>query len=632
MGMFDYKKYNSNQSVELVSTSAKLAIYTNAASFMYLPGDKIINTFAKLFPNRYPNKVNIAIPENWRELTPAELKLPANSKDITGYYTLVSPATGDRPISGMGPQAKIFGEFDKKGKLLRVSMSWAGTNDPLDIADYFKLNEGSIAPNMQKLLLALKNYAVANGLSPEDVIVTGYSLGGGLTNVMAKYREELADGFFKDANYIAHASPLIYDNADVIFNFGYENDAVYRILNDYPTFQEAMKNLGKGLSNTDTNFASSVDNLVLFTNAYASPLWNLFGGNGSMSILNTFQGWSAHRGGIVSDAIERISTSPFYEFTQRDTRAIVDHLNGFKRIMTWVKDKTGENKPVFIFGSDKNNKLESGATGDYIDARGGDDTIRLGEGADRVHGGTGIDTVVLQGERDDYTAYRLKDGSVFLQSRNNHGIKQLESVEKISFTDEIFTGIRPYDITADTIKSNRYLIQSRNKNLNYSKHIEGSDNNDVLNGSVLFGKQGDDVLIAKATPSRGSITGSLLHGGEGDDILIGNAGGDRLYGGEGSDYLYGGAGSNQLFGGIGDDLFVFDKKSKGTTTIKDFNKFNGDNDALLFSSDLFANKAAVLKAARNYSEGVAIYKNGVSIIVEDTTLAQLENHIAISIA
>lgn len=628
MAMFDYKNYTSEKSIELMNTSSKLAIYANAVRFMYLPGDKLINTLSKLLPSFYPNPVNIGIPDGWRELQPAELKLPENSRDVLGYYTFISPVTGNRPISGMGPQAKILGEFNTEGVLTRIAVSWAGTNDPLDIADYFQLNEGTIAPEMATLLNAVKDYAQSNGLEGNDVIITGYSLGGGLTNIMAKYRETLADGFFNESDYIGHASPLIYDNPAVIFNFGYENDAVYRILGDAPTFFDAFAQLGPFLSNPDHHFESSVDNLVLFTNSYASPLWNILG-NAAMSIINTPLGWAAHRGGVVSDAIKRISESPFYSYTERDTRIIIDHLTGFNRLTSWVKDKSGENRPVFIIGNDYGNKLESGKTGDYIDARGGNDLIYLGEGNDRVHGGSGTDTVILQGTQNKYTAYRLSDGTVFLQSNENHSIKQLESVEKISFTDELFTRIRPYDITEETIKSNRYLLKWRNKNLDYSKHTEGSDGDDVLQGSVVFGKDGDDVLIAQATPVRGGLKGSLLHGGEGDDILIGNRASDKLYGAEGNDYLYGGGGHDQLFGGIGNDIFAFDTQSKGISSIKDFNKYYGDHDVLMFSNDLFESKEAVIAAATQQHGHVSIYKDGVSIIIEDSSLAQLENHIVI---
>lgn len=621
MGMFDYKRYSSAESAQLVSTSQKLAIYTNAVAFFGLPGASLLNGIGSIFSNWYPNKVNIRVPQSWREIKPVELDLPANSLDKYGYYTIASPATGDRAINGAGPQAKIFGQYTN-GKLVKLSVSWAGTNDLLDIADYFHLNNGSMAPHMEPLLNVVKAFAEENGLSGQDVIVTGYSLGGGMTNVMAKYREVLADGFFKDSDYIAHASPLIYDNPDVIFNFGFKNDAVFRIVGDAETFQDAVEQMKPGMVNPDVNYASAANNVILYTGAYSSPLWKQDGY--SMSILNTPQGWAAHRGGAVSDAVDRIINSNYYDLTSRDSRVIVDHLNGLKRLFTWVQDKSGDNKAVFILGNERNNLLKSGKTGDYIDAGGGRDKIQPGEGTDVIHGGNGVDKVILQGTSSDYSAYRLSDGTLFMQSLANNGLKQMTSVEKISFDNEIFTRLRPYDVTEDGLKSNRYLIKSRNQTVKYKSHVEGTDGNDELSGNAVFGRDGDDVLMANKN------VGSLLHGGRGDDVLIGAKGSDKLYGAEGNDLLYGGSGHDQMYGGIGDDIFFFDKNSTGTTAIKDFNQFIGDKDTLLFSEDLFATKESVLSAARESFNNVTISKNGVTVTIDNVALKDIEESINIA--
>lgn len=621
MGMFDYKKYSSQTSAQLVSTSQKLAIYSNAVSFFGLPGDKVLNGMGKLFSNWYPNKVDVGIPKGWREITPSELKLSANSLDKHGYYTISSPVTGNRPINGAGPQAKILGEF-KNGKLVKLSVSWAGTNDLLDMADYFKLNNGSIAPHMEPLLDKVKEFAIEQGLKSEDILITGYSLGGGMTNVMAKYREVLSDGFFKNSDYIAHASPLIYDNPDVIFNFGFRNDAVFRIVGDALTFKDAVEQMNPGLVNPDTAYNSTTHNLILFTGAYSSPLWKQDGI--SLSILNTLQGWAAHRGGAVTDTVARIIKSPFYDLTNQESRVITDHLNGLKRLYTWVEDKSRDNKASFILGNEHNNLLRSGKSGDYIDAGGGEDQIALGEGNDVVFGGTGADKVILQGQSHDYDVYRLKNGSVFMQSKLNNGLKQLDSIEKVTFDGETFTGIRPYDITDTGLKSNRYLIKSRNKDVSYKSHIEGTDNSDELNGSVVFARGGNDVLTAKETQN------SLLHGGYGDDILIGGRAADKLYGAEGNDILYGGAGGDLLYGGVGSDIFYFNKESTGVKQIKDFNQFIGEHDTLFFSSDLFSSKEEVMKSAKESGGNVNIMKyKEISIVIENTTLQDIEKSVQI---
>lgn len=122
---------------------------------------------------------------------------------------------------------------------------------------------------------------------------------------MAKYRQELADGFFDTALYVGHASPLMYDNPDVVLNMGFDNDAVYRIIGDAPTFKDAVALMGQMMSNTDTNYDTSIDNIALFTGAYGSFLWDV-SNPFVMSILNQVQGWASHVAGIGSNALERI--------------------------------------------------------------------------------------------------------------------------------------------------------------------------------------------------------------------------------------------------------------------------------------------------------------------------------------
>ncbi len=626
MGVFDFRALSREAAIELMTTSNQLAVYSNAVSFSYLPTGDMLNAVADMSGDFNANRIRIGLPDGWRELKPAELGLPDSVLDISGYYTIESSVTGDRPLNGTGPQLKILGEFDEQGQVTRLSVSFAGTNDLLDVADYFHLNEGKIAPFMNDILNQVKDYAIAHHLSAEDVIVTGYSLGGAMVNIMAKYRQELADGFFDTALYVGHASPLMYDNPDVVLNMGFDNDAVYRIIGDAPTFKDAVALMGQMMSNTDTNFDTSIDNIALFTGAYGSFLWDV-SNPFVMSILNQVQGWASHVAGIGSNALERIGESPFYEFTDKDSRIIVDQLNIFERPFMWVKDKAknADGTPAFIIGSDYANLLEDNKQGDYIDARAGNDRIRLSDGADRVNGGEGTDTVILQGVSQDWDAYRMSDGTLFMQSHTNTGIKQLENVEKLSFAGESFTDIRPYEIGDDAIYSHRYLIQSRNQDISYQDHLEGTTVNDVLTGEVVFGLAGDDTLVALENSK------SLLDGGEGQDILIGNTGSDTLYGGEGHDYLYGGAGINHLYGGVGSDVFAFGKGSTGLSFVRDFNQYAGDHDTLVLSADLFASREEVLSASRAVGDDLHISKDGVGIILHNVSFDEFSqgNHISI---
>ncbi len=140
-------------------------------------------------------------------------------------------------------------------------MTFAGTNSPVDLADYTQLNSGEIAPNMNPLLTAVRDYAIGKGLTADDVIVTGYSLGAAYTNVMAKYADTLAGGFFADSNYIAHAVPYTYEGNDRVLNIGYENDVVHRIAGDFDSLGGVVQ-ASPGLMGEDYAFKSSTDNLI----------------------------------------------------------------------------------------------------------------------------------------------------------------------------------------------------------------------------------------------------------------------------------------------------------------------------------------------------------------------------------
>ncbi|MFD1245748.1 calcium-binding protein [Paralysiella testudinis] len=615
--MFDYKNYTSETAAALMTTSQQLAAYTSMASPMGLPAAKFSNWLGSVATDFNPNPVNLAPPPGWRELAPKELGLPESSKDFAGYYTIASPLTGNA-IPGMGPQAKIFGQFDAGGKVSKVCLSWCGTNDLLDIADYFQINTGEIAPNMTPLLNAIKGYSQAHGLSGEDVLVTGYSLGGGMTNIMAQYRESLADGFFNHSDYIGHAAPVIYDNPAVVLNMGYENDVVYRITGNEKSIMDAI-NAGKpGLVNPDKMFDTTFDNIVLFNDTYASPLWDI----SPFSLLNIPFGWSAHIAGMSTDATSRISNSVFYQYTSRDSTVVVDSLSALTRWNTWVEDKAAPTSdhhgtPAFIIGNTHNNLLKGGSSGDYIDAGQGDDKIKPGGGADRIDGGSGIDTLILDGKAADWQAYRLQDGTLFMHAQDGSGLKQVQNVEKISFEADWFSELRPYEVGNNGLTDNRFvLFKAWNQDIAYKEHVAGSQGNDVLSGKVVFGQGGHDVLHAVGS-------GSLLHGGEGNDTLLGGKGNDELYGAEGNDVLYGGGGNNTLYGGVGNDVFAFDANSSGHTVIRDFNHYAGDKDRLLFAKDLFASVADVLAVSVQKGSDVYIETHGVSVVLQNSSLEQL---------
>lgn len=612
MGMFDYKSYSAEQSVELLSTAYRLSVYSSVSGALGLPSEQIIQWLGDNFLSSglYANNVQVLLPSGWAEITPQTLGLPSSAVDAFGYYSIPSPLTGN---TAGGPQAKILGEYDANGELSRLSVSFAGTNSLVDVVDYFQLNSGELAAYMESLLVAVRDFALSQGLSAQDVVVTGYSLGGAMANLMAEYRDSLAGGFFAEANYIGCASPLICSDAGVVLNYGYENDVVHRAVGDAATVGEAIANSDPGLVNPDRMYDASLDNIVLFDDAYASALWPA----PAFSILNPLS-WVAHVDGLLSDGYLRIANNPFYEFMERDSTTIVANLSALTRWSTWVQDKATTTSDhygtsAFIIGSQYDDLLQGGTAGDYLYGGAGNDTLRTGAGADRLDGGAGTDNVRLEGSKNDWDVFRLSDGTLFFNAHNGSGLKQVENVEQVSFDNEWLSWTRPYEVTSTGLTDNRFLISWWNSNIGYQKATEGTNSADQLSGKTVFGKDGNDVLSALSG-------GSLLHGGEGNDILKGNSGSDALYGAEGRDVLYASRGYDQLYGGLGDDLFVFNSASANNTHIMDFNRAVGDEDGFGFAKTLFASVDALDSAMHQSGADVVIQNGAFMATIHDAML------------
>lgn len=216
---------------------------------------------------------------------------------------LESPITG---FAYSGAQLRIMEERDASGALTRIAVCYLGTNSPIDQPDYLQLNSGEMAAAMEPVLAALRDYSVAHGLTAEDVLVTGYSLGGGYANIQARFADTLAGGWFADSLYVGHESPVIFDGGDGrVLNIGYENDVIHRATGDAADLWSALGQTVPLLSNPDRSFLSSMDNFVIFDGSYRFASLT----QAVDSLLNIGGSWWAHVGGIFSDAVARVSQS-----------------------------------------------------------------------------------------------------------------------------------------------------------------------------------------------------------------------------------------------------------------------------------------------------------------------------------
>lgn len=334
MAYFDYR---GQDNAELIGEAYELAAYT--ASFF--GGSE---------------------PDGWEELSARDLGISSFRTDFYGYFT-----------ANLDGQAKVLVKRGADGDIEQMAISFAATNSLIDIYDYPSVYARTYDNAYDYLFEAVAEYAEDHGVSGSDVIITGYSLGGGAVNAAADGRNFNADGYFSDSNYIGFASPMITTGENV-FNFGFENDAVYRL---------------------ERGNETSVDNLVLFDGTYASPTFAIGG-----ITLATPGGWDAHLEGFNSneEIFSSIADSYFYEMMDQDDLVIVASLNGFDRGSTWVEpvDRgTGyhDGESAFVLGNSGADLLRGDNANDYIDGHGGNDTLNGRGGDDALFGGAGNDTL-----------------------------------------------------------------------------------------------------------------------------------------------------------------------------------------------------------------------------------------------
>ena len=590
MGLFDYKGADAR------------AAAIDAFAFAGYAQPKAVNGLADVAAAAIPGfKQYETLKAGWRDLTPDELGLSASTQDGYGNYT------GE---TSRDPQARVLGHVGADGKVDAITLAFAGTSGPGDVADYFNLVRNQYMEEFRYLLDAVAAFGRGQGLTGEDVTVTGYSLGGGATNVLAQYSSLYAGGFFDEAHYFGFSSPNIYDNADRILNFGAENDVVYRSIG---TSNDSVPDgLIEALLNEDKPFESAADNVVLFNDLYANPLSPF----GPFSIANLPGGWNAHLTGLFSPVIETITGSHFYDQTARDSVIVVSQLSDALRPVTWVGDvpriTSGHyGDPAFILGTAKDDLLMDGARDDFLEGFGGNDRFRLSGGNDAVHGGAGWDTAELSGAPGNYEAMRLSDGTVFLRDRTErNGVDELISVEQVRI------GGLGYDVGARGLESHSPFAAD----LRYASVREGGAGADRLVGTWrddrLFGLGGDDRI-------EGGDGRDLLHGGAGNDMLLGGAGNDTLLGGAGDDHLVGGLGDDLLSGGTGNDLFDFTAARIGADRVTDFNAGAEGHDRLLFAAGSFASADAVIRAFHQDGEDAVLEWSAGSVRLLQTDVASL---------
>ena len=246
----------------------------------------------------------------------------------------------------------------------------------------------------------------------------------------------------------------------------------------------------------------------------------------------------------------------------------------------------GEGQSDTLFGGDGNDLLRGDSSSaqiasayqgdDYLDGGNGDDQIAGDGGSDRIFGGDGND--ILYGDNtdvdvavhgDDVVEGGTGDDLIVGETGNDAlfgdaGVDQIQGGEG----DDLLDGGAGNDILFGEAGNDALF------GMEGSDALQGQEGNDQLFGEAgddwLFGQTGDDTLSGDAGDDHldGGEGLDALFGGDGNDILNGGDGDDVLDGGEGMDILFGGSGNDVLQGGAGRDTYVVNL-GEGVKTIDD---------------------------------------------------------------
>lgn len=606
MPIFDIRGEDAR---EQVKTAFDIAALTSMASNDYgtIISDQFSMTpFIRMMSGYSAPRSVIDPPQGWRELTPEEIGLTDSRLDPVGFYY-----GAGNPKIVFGAQGLVFGEFDDDGNMTRIAASFSGMNSPGDVLfDIAQMGKHNLDNKFDYLFQAVKDTAIANGLTGEDVIVTGYSMGAGITSNAAESKDDKFDGFFSEADFIAFSNVVPYETEGLI-HIGFENDAAMYASGD-PNNNNFERILTMLTGEGDYAPSNGTHHLVLFDWPYA-----FYGANITDGFFNPATLGGTHLINTFTRPFDSIIDSEFYPYMELDSVIIISVLDEFTASYAWVEDrKTAETDHVgeqaFLLGTKHSDKIADARGDDFIEAHQGNDTIHLTGGNDVVIGGAGRDEVLLTGKSSAYTIYRLDDGTLMVHdTTGKDGLDELRGIERISFNARpdvpaplelvtgtiesldhwinAFTGIDLFPNGSTYAVKDGAIVPVRNnifrwfgaRAKQHENHTEGTDNNDTLDAATgeaaLFGLDGDDTLL-------GDGLDNLLHGGAGDDELSGAGGNDTLIGSFGNDVLIGGAGNDSLSGGVGSDRFVFLEADIGDDRVTDFNAGAQGTDVIVLGS------------------------------------------------
>lgn len=456
MGVFDYKDQSNSQAVH---------------------DAKIVQAYVW---NASGDTVKFGGEDGWKVLTAEDLNYSGYSNSEHHQFY------GEQPLY-ISAESNVLGKYDENGKLVSIGISFWGTgtsgDDPnlllntvldgvQDVSAIFGDGEYYASGAFSQLINCVKVFAQNNGLTGEDIIITGHSLGGMAVNSFATLSAGGEwEGFFENSSYVAFASPTqnLVDNK--VLNIGYENDPIFRVLEGHNFSEDS-------LSYHDKAIETATNNIVSFDEFYAGLNEE---GAVIQSLLNSGS-WDVHSGWNYSDGVDRILASEAYEYTHRDSTIVVSTLSEENRQSVWVEDL--HRSPVehtgttFIMGSETADLIRGGSDNDYLSGLDGNDTFSLSAGYDVIYGGSGENTVQLESSLDHYAFAKSNHNEIYFKNNDTGMITKTSNIDLVTASDN---PDRVYKIGDSGLSDGVNTI-------NYGKQATSSFN-------VLLTASGDDQWV-----------------------------------------------------------------------------------------------------------------------------------------
>ena len=404
-------------------------------------------------------------------------------------------------------------------------------------------------------------------------------------------------------------------------------------------------------ANTATGGAAAGDTLFNIANLVGSRFDDVLVGNNNRNVLE---------GGAGADILDGGGTSTNPDFASYRHAPI-----GITASLGKPSINTGDAKgDVYrnlegLIGSNLDDVLHGNDAANFLWGEAGDDVLVLGKGADVALGGFGFDVV----------SYRTQTAGITINLTTKSNSSSIVA-------DDLFVEVEAYEAT----DKDDVLIGSAKGDVLIGRagedRIEGEAGDDALNGGadndVLYGDAGNDILsggsgndilyggagadrfdggagtdraqystastgvrvdLGNGVHNSGEAKGDRfisvenLHGSKHADNLFGNRDANTLWGADGADRLLGRRGDDQLYGGAGADTFVFERDAD-RDTIRDFEN-NIDEIHISIEFGVKNVTQVIAKGTHIGANAVFDFGKGDVLVIQDATLAQLENDIVL---